>query len=146
MKIFGKELKEVNKGYFGVRRCTICNEELRDVDLVEIHAINRMFFIPVSSKIIKRLLVCKHCNAYMEIDEKLWRYYNSYYNKRFDKNTTDNIIEILTTMTKQMELNGVKLSIDDKASEPSLDLIYNNLTKKFKVEQNIEEIVSVFYK
>lgn len=146
MKIFGKELKEVNKGYFGVRRCTICNEELRDVDLVEIYVTNRLFFIPISSKIIKRLLVCKHCNAYMEIDEKLWRYYNSYYNKRFDKNTTDNIIEILTTMTKQMELNGVKLSIDDKASEPSLDLIFNNLTKKFKVEQNIEEIVSIFYK
>ena len=146
MKIFGKELKEVNKGYFGVRRCTICNEELRDVDLVEIYVTNRLFFIPISSKIIKRLLVCKHCNAYMEIDEKLWRYYNSYYNKRFDKNTTDNIIEILTTMTKQMELNGVKLSIDDKASESSLDLIFNNLTKKFKVEQNIEEIVSIFYK
>ena len=146
MKMFGKELKEVNKGYFGVRRCTICNDELRDVELVEIYAESHMFFVPISRKLIKRILVCKHCNAYMEIDDKLWKYYDSYYNKRFDKATTDSILEILTTMTKQMEQNGVKLSIGDKTSEASLDLIYNRLAQKYEVEQNIEEIVSVFYK
>ena len=146
MKIFGKEYKEENKGYFGVRRCNICNNELRDVDLVEIYAINYFCFIPISHTLVKRVLVCKHCNAYMEINNELWKYYSSYYNKRFSKDTTDSIISTLTTMNEQMEKNGVKLGIGDKISEQSLDLIYKSLIEKYHVWQNVEEIISVFYK
>ena len=146
MKFIGKDLKEVNKGYFGVRRCTICKDELRDVDLVEIYAVNYLFFVPVRNKIIKRLLVCQHCNAYMELSDELWSFYSSYYNDRFNKSTTDNIVDTLTELSKQIEQNGIKLNIHDKACEPSLDLIYNTLSKKYKVWQNVEEIISVFYK
>ncbi len=146
MKIFGKEFKEENKGYFGVRRCNICNSELRDVDLVEIYAVNYFCCIPISRTLAKRVLVCKHCKAFMEIDDKLWKYYSSYYNKRFDKDTTDDIVEMLTSMSNQMEKNGVKLEINDKFSASSLDLIYKSLTEKYHVWQNVEEIISVFYK
>ena len=146
MKFFGKDVKQVNKGYFGVRRCNVCNDELRDVELVELYAVNRVCFAPISQRLLKRILVCKQCNAYMEIDDKLWRYYNSYYNQRFNKSTTDSIISLLTTMNKDLEKNGVKLGVDDKISESSLDLIYRSLTQKYQVYQNIEEIISVFYK
>ena len=146
MKFFGKELKQVNKGYFGVRRCTICNEELRDVNLVEIYAVNHICFVPVSSTLVKRILVCQHCNSYMEISNSLWEYYSTYYNKRFNKPTTDNIIKTLINMNKQLEEKGVKLGIDDKTAEQSLDLIYKSLSQKYKVWENVEEIISIFYK
>ncbi len=146
MKFIGKELKEVNKGYFGVRRCTICNEKLRDVNLVEIHSANYVCFVPVKSTIIKRILVCQQCKAYMEIDDKLWKYYASYYNRRFDKATTDDIVNTLTNISNEMAQNGVKLNTSDEASLQSLDLIFNKLCDKYPVHENVEEIVSVFYK
>lgn len=146
MKFFGKDIKEVNKGYFGVRRCTICNEELRDVNLVEIYATNYFCFIPTKSTVIKRILVCQHCKAYMELDNKLWGYYSTYYNSRFNKTTTDDIVNTLKTISNTMEQNGVKLDIDDETSQQSLDLIYKSLCDKYGVCENIEEIVSVFYK
>ena len=146
MKFFGKDIKEANKGYFGVRRCTICKDELRDVDLVELYAVSYFCFIPVRKTLIKRILVCKHCNSFMEINNDLWEYYSTYYNKRFNKPTTDGIIDILTTMSQQMEQRGVKLGIDNKCDQQSIDLIYKSLTEKYKVWENIEEIISVFYK
>jgi len=146
MRFIGRDLKDINRGYFGVRRCTICNEELRDVNLVEIHATNYLFFIPIRSKLLKRILVCQHCNSFMELNEDLWRYYRTYYNNRFSKSTTDNIIKTLTELSKQMEQNGVKLNTSDKAYESSLDLIYQKLSDKYSVHQNVEEIISVFYK
>lgn len=146
MKFFGKELSEINKGYFGVRRCAICNEELRDVDLVEICATNYFCFVPIRKTIVKRILLCKHCKAYMEIDNKLWGYYLTYYNQRFDKPTTDTIVNTLKTISSNMEQNGVKLDIDDDTSQQSLDLIYKSLCDKYGVYENVEEIVSIFYK
>ena len=146
MKFFGKDITEVNKGYFGVRRCTICNENLRDVDLVEIHATNYFCCIPIRSNIIKRILVCKHCKAYMEIDEKLWNYYASYYHKRLDKTTTDTIVKTLTDLSSDMAQNGIQLKVGDESSINSIDFIFNKLCNKYGVCENIEEIISVFYK
>lgn len=146
MKFFGKDIKEVNKGYFGIRRCTVCKDELRDVDLVEIYATNYVCFIPTKTELVKRILVCSQCNAYMEINNKLWNYYESYYNDRFSKSITDNIVGILTRMSDEMSKKGVRLSIGDDVSQKSLDIIYNGLIDKYGVEQNVEEIISVFYK
>jgi len=146
MKIFGKDLKEVNKGYFGVRRCTICKDELRDVDLVEIYATTYFCFIPIKRELIKRILVCNHCKAFMEIDNKLWQYYSTYYNERFSKSVTDNILGVLKRVSADIEKRGVKLSVADDTSQRSLDVIFNGLINKYGVEQNIEEIISVFYK
>ena len=146
MKFFGKEIRELNKGYFGVRRCTICNDELRDVDLVEIYATSYFCFVPIRNTLLKRILVCSHCKAYMEIDNKLWNYYQTYYNERFNKSTTDNIINLLTSLSQQMEQNGVKLGIHDETAQQSLDLIHKTLSEKYGVRENIEEIITVFYK
>lgn len=146
MKFFGKDIQEVNRGYFGVRRCTICKDELRDVNLVELYATSYFCFVPIKKELIKRILVCSQCNAYMEIDNKLWNYYSTYYNSRFSKTTTDSILGLLTRMSSEMDKKGVKLSMNDEASQKSLDVIYNGLIDKYGVEQNIEEIISVFYK
>lgn len=146
MKILGKELKEVDKGYFGIRRCTICNNKLRDVNLIEIHATNYFCFIPVKDTIVKRILLCSHCKAYMEINDKLWNYYSSYYNDRLDKTTTDNIVNVLDEVSADISHNGVALSIEDDTSQQSLDLIYKGLCQKYGCPENIEEIVSVYYK
>lgn len=146
MKFFGKELSDNNKGYFGVRRCTICNEEIRDVNLVEIKSTNYFCFIPIRTSIVKRILVCQHCKAYMEIDDKLWEYYSSYYNQRFNKNTTDKIINTLSTLTKDMAQNGIILNLDDDTAQQSLDLIFKGLCDKYGTPENVEEIVSIYYK
>jgi hypothetical protein len=146
MKFLGKQLTENNKGYFGVRRCTICKDKLRDVNLVEIYATNYFCFIPIKSVLLKRILVCQDCKAYMELDNKLWEYYATYYNSRFDKNVTDNIINTLNDLSSSITQNGVNLSITDTTSQQALDLIYNSLVKKYHNHQNIEEIVSVYYK
>ena len=146
MKFFGKGVSEVNKGYFGVRRCTICKDELRDVNLVELCATNYVCFIPTKKVLVKRILTCSHCKAYMEIDNKFWSYYATYYNNRFSKATTDNILGMLKSMSADMEAKGVKLSMSDESSLKSLDIIYNGLIDKYGVEQNVEEIISVFYK
>jgi hypothetical protein len=146
MKFLGKEIKDVDKGYFGVRRCTICDEQLRDVNLVEIYSTNHVCFVPLRKTLVSRILVCQHCHSYMEINNDLWRYYSSYYNKRFSKTTTDNIVNILTDISKQIEQNGIKLNTQDDASLQSLDLIYKSLSEKYKVCENVEEIISVFYK
>ena len=144
MKFIGTDVKEVNKGYFGIRRCTICKDELRDVNLVELYATNYICFVPTKTELVKRILVCSHCNAYMEINNKLWNYYETYY--RFSKSITDNIVGMLTRMSDEMDKKGIKLSIADDASQKSLDIIYNGLIDKYGVEQNVEEIISVFYK
>ena len=82
----------------------------------------------------------------MELSEDLWSFYSTYYNQRFNKSTTDNIVNTLTALSKETEQNGVKLNFNDKAYEPALDLIYKTLAEKYKVWQNVEEIISVFYK
>ena len=146
MKFLGKDIQEVNKGYFGVRRCTICKDELRDVNLVELYATSYFCFIPIKRTLIKRILTCSHCNAYMEIDNKLWNYYETYYNERFSKSTTDNILGLLTRMSNEMDKKGIKLKVNDDSSQKSLDVIFNGLIDKYGVEQNVEEIISVFYK
>ncbi|MFQ6723759.1 MAG: hypothetical protein ACLRFE_00305, partial [Clostridia bacterium] len=137
MKFIGKKLKDFDRGYFGVRRCTICNYELRDVNLIEIYSTQYICFIPVRSIIAKRILLCNHCKAYMDIDNKLWEYYSTYYNQRFNKDVTDNIVGTLQNLSKDMEQNGVKLNIDDDASQKSLDLIYKSLCDKYGVCENV---------
>ena len=146
MKFLGKDYIEVDKGYFGVRRCTICNDNIRDVNLVEVYTANYFCFFPIRKTLFKRILVCQHCKAFMEIDNQLWGYYSTYYNNRFDKTTTDSIIGSLSKISNDIEKNGIKLKIDDESSQQSLDFIYSNLCKKYNTPQNVEEIVSVFYK
>lgn len=82
----------------------------------------------------------------MEIDEELWGYYKTYLSKRFNKELTHEIVGTLTALDGQMRDKGVNLSIDDKTMESSINLIYNSLVGKYKTWQNVEEIVSVFYK
>ena len=82
----------------------------------------------------------------MEIDYKLCKYYATYYNKRFDKATTDSIVNTLTALSNDMAQNGVKLRSGDEACHQSLDLIFNKLCDKYNVAENVEEIVSVFFK
>ena len=145
MKFFGKSIKQIDKGYFGIRRCGICNNQLRDVNLVELQATNNVFFVPISSGKPKYLLVCQHCGAFMEINDELWKYYQTYYPMRFSKKITDDIVCTLSNLNKELENGGVKLDINDVSTQRAIDLIYKGLTEKYKVWQNIEEIVSVFY-
>lgn len=146
MKFFGKDVIQKDKGFFGVRRCTICDDVLRDVNLVELWVTTNVFFIPIKSWCEKRLLVCQKCGACMEINDELWKYYKTYLHKRFDKSVTHEIIGTLTNLENQMKNTGVNLSINSKTDEASINLIYNSLVEKYKTWQNVEEIVSVFYK
>ncbi len=145
MKFFGKEIKEYNRGYFGIRRCTVCNNQLRDVDLADVYERFNVCFLPLYKRTFAHILVCKTCNAYMEIDNKLWTYYAKYLPSRFNKNTTDEIMSTIKKVDNELQNNGVKLNIDDTSSDKSLDLIYKILVEKYGCAENIEEIISVFY-
>ena len=145
MKFLGKEIKEYNKGYFGVRRCTVCDNQLRDVDWAEICERTNICFVPVYKRTISHILICKTCNAYMTINDKLWKYYSKYLGERFSKGTTDEIVTTIKKVDKELQNNGVKLSVEDSSADKSLDLIYNILVEKYGCAENVEEIISVFY-
>ena len=94
----------------------------------------------------ERDISIKEISAFMEIEESLWNYYSTYINKRFTKSTTDEIVGTLSNMNKELKNSGIKLNLDDESCHQSIDLIYNNLVKKYSTWQNVEEIISVFYK
>lgn len=142
MKFFGTDVKTEEKGYFGIRRCTECNA-LRDVNLVEIYGTERMFFIPIKKLGLKRFLVCSSCNAALEINKDLWNYYKTY--PRFDKHTTDQIVQTLKQIDLDLADNNVDLKIGSKESVSSLDMIYKNLIRKFGNPNNLEELISVYF-
>jgi len=142
MKFFGLDVKTNEKGYFGVRRCTEC-KSLRDVNLVEITGVERMFFIPVKKLANKRFLICTTCGAALEINNDLWNYYNTY--NRFDKSTTDKVVETLQQIDSDLTDKNLSLKCDDKISQSSLNLIYDGLIKKFGNPNNLEELISVYF-
>ena len=142
MKFFGLNIKTKEKGYFGVRRCTECNA-LRDVNLVEIYGTERMFFIPTKKLNVKRFLICTSCGAALEINNDLWNYYKTY--NRFDKPTTDKVVQTLKQIDVDLANKNVDLRCEDKTSQTSLNLIFNNLIKKFGNPNNLEELISVYF-
>jgi len=143
MKFFGIDVKENSKGYFGVRYCQNC-KKLMDVNLVELQGKECFFFVPIKQTPVKRFLVCNSCGAAFELDEDLWHYYSSY-SYRFDKSTTQEIVQTLQDIEKNLKENNVKLACEDKLSEASLNMIYKNLCEKYPNPQNVEELISVYF-
>ena len=143
MKLFGTDVKKIEKGYFGIRKCENC-KALKDVDLVEMQGKERIFCVPIKNLGSRRFLVCKDCGAAFEITEDLWNYYQQY-EYRFDKSTTDEVIRTLDEITKDLNSNNINLSFKDKSSEQSINLIYHNLCKKFNNPENISELISVYF-
>lgn len=144
MKFVGIEVKENDKGYFGIRRCELC-KQLRDVKLIELYGQSYLFFIPIKKLNPKRFLVCEKCGACFEISEKLWNYYKEYYPRRFDKKTTDSVVAVLNQINSSLVENNVNIKITDPTCKNSLDMIYQNLCKTFGNQKNIEEIMSVYF-
>lgn len=143
MKLFGVDTKEKNLGYFGIRKCDVCGD-FRDVNLLEVKGTDRFFAIPVKSLGVRRFLTCTKCGACFEISEDLWNYYCEY-EYRFDKQTTDKIFDTLKDISKHLKEKNINLKFDDKSSEHSINLIFNNLCKKFSNPENVGEIMSVYF-
>ena len=142
MKFFGLDVKTDEKGYFGIRRCTEC-KALRDVNLVEICGVERMFFVPVKKHACKRFLICTTCGAALEINNDLWNYYKTY--DRFDKSTTDKVVQTLQQIDSDLVDQNLNLKCEDKLSETSLNMIYEGLIKKYGNPNNLEELISVYF-
>lgn len=143
MKFFGVDTKEKDLGYFGIRKCDVC-EDFRDVNLIEVTGIDRFFAIPIKKLGTRRFLTCTKCGACFEINEDLWNYYCEY-EYRFDKQTTDQIFDTLKNIAHDLKEKNINLKFDDKASEHSINLIFNNLCKKFANPENVGEIMSVYF-
>ena len=142
MKFLGTDIKTDEKGYFGVRRCTECNA-LKDVNLIEVHGIERVFFMPIKKLGLKRFLICSSCGAALEINNDLWNYYSTY--SRFDKPTTDQIVQTLKQIDLDLANQNLNLKTGTKESLSSLDMIYKNLIRKFGNPNNLEELISVYF-
>lgn len=142
MKFFGLDVKTNEKGYFGVRRCTEC-KALRDVNLVEINGVERVCFIPTKKLASKRFLICTTCGAALEINNDLWNYYKTY--NRFDKPTTDKVVQTLKQIDTDLTEQNLNLRCEDNLSQSSLNMIFNNLIKKFGNPNNLEELISVYF-
>ena len=142
MKFFGLDVKTSEKGYFGVRRCSEC-KSLRDVNLIEINGVERFFFMPRKTHPTKHFLICATCGAALEINKDLWHYYQTY--DRFDKQTTDQVVNTLQQIDSDLNSQNLNLKCEDKSSQTSLNLIFNNLTKKFGNPNNLEELISVYF-
>lgn len=143
MKIFGRDVTETKKGYFGVRRCTIC-KALRDVNLLELKGVERFLFLPVKRLGIQRYLICEKCGAGLQINDDLWNYYKTY-EYRFTKETTDEIVKTLDKIAIDLKANHIELNYNDKSCENSLNMIYRNLCKQFSNPENVEELISVYF-
>lgn len=144
MKIFGADVVKKEKGFFGVRKCSNCNE-LVDVNYLELQGIERFLFIPVKKYITKRYLHCSKCQALYEITDEQWNHYSSYLHNRVDKNTTGEIIKTLEKINSSLLDNGTVIDVEDKLYHETLDLICDNLIKKYGHKENIEEIMSVYF-
>lgn len=142
MKFFGLNVKTEEKGYFGVRRCNNC-KDIKDVKLMEVTGTENMFFIPIKKLGTKRFLICEKCGAALEINEDLWNFYKTY--DRFDKSTTDQVVQTLKQIDVNLNNSNVKLDCKDKFSENSINMIYDTLFKKFGNPNNLEELISVYF-
>ena len=143
MKFWGIDIKQKNNGYFGVRRCTNCNQ-IRDVELMELQGKKCVCFFPVKDLGTKRFLICSHCTAALEINDDLWEYYSKY-DYRFDKQTTDEIVDTLKNINNTLTSKEINLDFDSKDSQSALNLIYDKLCAKYNNPQNLEEIISVYF-
>lgn len=143
MKVFGVDVKQKNKGYFGIRKCEVCGG-LRDVNLIEVSGCEKFLCVPIKKLGIRRFLMCTTCGACFEINEDLWNYY-SQYKFRFDKATTDQVISALNSISEDLAKNDICLKFEDKASQHSINMIFNNLCKKFNNPENLSEIISVYF-
>jgi hypothetical protein len=144
MKIFGADIVKKEKGFFGVRKCSNCNE-LREVTYLELQGVERFFFIPVKKYITKRYLYCTKCKALYEITDEQWTHYLSYLDDRVDKNTTSMIIKDLEKINSTLLNKGTIIDVEDKIYHESLDTICDNLIKKYGHKETIEEIMSVYF-
>lgn len=144
MKFIGPDIHKVNKGYFGIRRCSTCNE-LKEVNLLEIKGVVRLFFIPVKTFITKRFLVCEKCQSVYEITDDQWKYYSTYLHKRFDKKTSKQVIETLDNINQTFVNKGTIIDITKEIYHPSIDSIYEQLIKKFGHKETLEELISVYF-
>ena len=143
MKFFGIDSKQINKGYFGVRRCSQCNQ-INDVNLVDLTGTQCVCFFPIKKYPTRHFLVCSNCGAALEINEDLWNYYNSY-PYRFDKKTTDEIVATLDVIDQDLKQQGVNIKCGEEKNVNSLNMIFDSLCKKFDNPQNVEELVSVYF-
>jgi len=144
MKFIGPDVVKNNKGYFGVRRCSKCNE-LKEVNLLELKGVVRFFFLPVKTYITKRYLVCNTCQSVYEITNEQWNYYSTYLHNRLDKKTTNNVLDTLTKINNTFVDNGTFIDITKEIYHPSIDSIYEELIKKYGHKETLEELISVFF-
>ena len=77
------------------------------------------------------------------MSDELWDYYKTYYNKRFSKSKTDEILSILIKIDASIADNTVDYT--KKGFTSVLDMIYNSLIKKFPNGKNLEEVISVYF-
>lgn len=144
MVFIGDGIETRNLGYFGIRKCEVCNA-FRDVDLIEVKNVFRFFFFPVKTYAIKRFLCCRKCSACFEINPKLWDFYQTYMNKRLNKKDTDDIISTLTKINNEFINQGTYIDIGDSIYHGSLDTIYSTLAKKYGESEYLEELISVYF-
>ena len=143
MKVFDIKLKERNKGYLGIRRCTVCRD-LIDVDLI---LVKRKFYflgIPLYTIGTNRCLKCKKCRAILCIDN-LWNHYKTYLKTRFNKQMTDDVINSLKEIDEGLKGQGISLNLRDEKDKKTIQYVYESLYKKYGNQKNIEEIVSIYF-
>lgn len=143
MKAFGFDVKTQNFGYFGVRRCGVCNS-LQDVDLLKFKGIIRFLFLPIKTVKEKRFLACQKCGACFEINDDLWNYYKTY-KERYSKRTTDEILKYIIAIDKDLQQNQINLMLDSEESKKSISMIFNELLQKYNNPNNLEELISVYF-
>ena len=142
MKFIGDSIETKNLGYFGIRQCEVCGG-FWDVDLIEVKKVFRFCFFAVKTYAVKRFLCCQKCNACFEISPDLWSFYQTY--QRFNKKTTDEIIDTLKRINNEFVSHGTFINLDDKIYHGSLDTIHESLAKKYGHEEYLEELISIYF-
>ena len=142
MKLFGLDVREQNYGYFGVRKCCNC-DAIRDVTYIKLAPVLRLLGLPISLGKARRFLVCTKCGAAFDVPEELWEHYKTYYNQRYSKSKTDELLSILIKIDANIADNTVDYR--NKGYDSVLEMIYNSLIGKFGNGKNLEEVISVYF-
>ena len=70
-------------------------------------------------------------------------YYKTYYNQRYSKSKTDELVSILIKIDASIADNTVDYK--KKGFDSVLEMIYNSLIGKFGNGKNLEEVISVYF-
>ena len=130
---WGKNIKEI--GYYGILKCRNC-KNYADFDICELSSNVKLYFFTVAKYNKKRYLRCGTCGCGYELNKSQYDELLLKLPERFDKGTTDEILNLINTRISQ---------IDREINVEDIDKMRTELVEKYKNSDNVLEIIDTYF-